>query len=255
MKTEWDYTSLADAYVKRPEYCDGLIDLMVSAVDDKTSQLSVCDVGAGVGHLTIPLLERGIKVDAVEPNDAMRSNGRERTSSYENVTWFEGTGEMTGRPSESFDLVSFGSSFNVCDREMALSEAWRLLKPRGIFCCMWNHRDLTDPHQHAIESIIKHNVRGYSYGSRREDQTAVIKQASARFSSPIRISGDVLHEQTVDDCIEAWRSHATLERQAGGKFVKVIEEISSYLYSIDKATITIPYTTNAWLCRKIDYGV
>ena len=30
MKTEWDYTTLADAYLKRPDYADAAIDAMLS---------------------------------------------------------------------------------------------------------------------------------------------------------------------------------------------------------------------------------
>ena len=44
-------------------------------VDAKEHHLTICDVGAGVGHLTKALLKRGHILTAVEPNDAMRSNG------------------------------------------------------------------------------------------------------------------------------------------------------------------------------------
>ena len=30
MKTEWDYTKLADAYLQRPDYSDAAIDAMLS---------------------------------------------------------------------------------------------------------------------------------------------------------------------------------------------------------------------------------
>ena len=30
MKTEWDYTTLADAYLQRPDYSDAAIDAMLS---------------------------------------------------------------------------------------------------------------------------------------------------------------------------------------------------------------------------------
>lgn len=54
-----------------------------------------CDVGAGATHLTLMLAQYGLKVDAVEPNDAMRANGIKRTEMLENVSWFEGVGEHT----------------------------------------------------------------------------------------------------------------------------------------------------------------
>ena len=39
-----------------------------------------------------------------------------------NVKWHEGTGENTGQNDTDFDMVTFGSSFNVCDRQLALVE-------------------------------------------------------------------------------------------------------------------------------------
>tara|TARA_B100001057_G_scaffold166183_1_gene166867 strand:+ start:352 stop:516 length:165 start_codon:yes stop_codon:yes gene_type:complete len=50
MKTEWNYTSLADAYLKRPDYSDSAIDAMLK-IAEVSKGASICDVGAGVAHL------------------------------------------------------------------------------------------------------------------------------------------------------------------------------------------------------------
>lgn len=247
MKTEWDYSTLADAYLKRPDYADAAIDAMLSIAGAEQGD-KFCDVGAGVAHLTLMLAARGLDVVAVEPNDAMRANGIKRTAELTNVRWHEGTGEDTGQASEAFDMVTFGSSFNVCDRQQALKETARILKPRGWFACMWNHRNLDDPIQARIEAIIKERVPGYGYGTRREDQTAVI-DASALFGPVVHLDARVTHEQTIAECLEAWRSHATLERQAGANFHEVISAIDDYLRSLDTASIQIPYSTNIWVAQ------
>jgi ubiquinone/menaquinone biosynthesis C-methylase UbiE len=247
MKTEWDYSTLADAYLKRPDYADAAIDAMLSIAGAEQGD-KFCDVGAGVAHLTLMLAARGLDVVAVEPNDAMRANGIKRTAELTNVRWHEGTGEDTGQASEAFDMVTFGSSFNVCDRQQALKETARILKPRGWFACMWNHRNLDDPIQARIEAIIKERVPGYGYGTRREDQTAVI-DASALFGPVVHLDARVTHEQTIAECLEAWRSHATLERQAGANFHEVISAIDDYLQSLDTASILIPYSTNIWVAQ------
>jgi ubiquinone/menaquinone biosynthesis C-methylase UbiE len=244
LKTDWDYTTLADAYLLRPDYAESAIDELVR-LTGATAGEPVCDVGAGVAHLTLMLAERDFAVSAVEPNDAMRANGISRTELYPNVAWFEGTGEETGMPSDTYALVTFGSSFNVTDRPRALVEAHRILIPSGWFACMWNHRDLDDPIQSSIESIIRERVAGYGYGTRREDQTEVIA-ASGRFEPAVRISGRVLHRQSVEACVEAWRSHATLQRQAGERFGEVVEAIAGYLDGLGTESIEIPYVTNVW---------
>lgn len=247
MKTEWDYTTLAQGYLKRPEYAPEALRRIFQIAGVHPGEL-VCDIGAGVAHLTLPLAAHGCKVDAVEPNDAMRELGKRRTA-HLGVQWFEGTGEATGRPSGIYDFVSFGSSFNVCDRAKALAETHRLLKPGKWFVCLWNHRDLEDPVQQAIEGIIRDAIPGYAYGTRREDQTDVIR-ASGLFTEVTPVQGTVRHRQAPEDIVEAWRSHSTLHRQAGENFGTIIARIEAYVTGLDRKEIEIPYVTHAWLARR-----
>jgi ubiquinone/menaquinone biosynthesis C-methylase UbiE len=249
MKTEWDYTLLADAYLKRPDYSDAAIDAMLKVVN-VVEGASVCDVGAGVAHLTIKLAARGLKVNAVEPNNAMRQNGKLRTGSFSDINWFEGTGENTGQEPGQFDLVTFGSSFNVCDRDVALKETIRILNPQGWFACMWNHRNLEDPIQKQIEETIRKHIPDYGYGARREDQTSLIN-GSGLFEPVVRISADIIHSQTIEDCVSAWRSHATLERQAGDKFNAIVADIETFLKTLKAKAVKIPYATHIWVAQRL----
>ena len=218
MITEWDYTDLANAYLERPDYSADAIDAMLS-IAGILEGAEVCDVGAGVAHLTLMLASRGLSVAAVEPNDAMRSLGRKRTKKWTSVQWKEGTGEATEQPPGRFNLVTFGSSFNVCDMV-----------------------------QNQIDLLIKEHVPTYGYGSRREDQRNVI-EASNLFNTVVQLNAPIIHEQTVQKCVEAWRSHATLARQAGDKFEHVVDAIEEYLHSLSAKTLKIPYLTNIWMAQ------
>lgn len=243
-KVTWDYTELARHYDKRADYADEAIRRMLeTAAPDRARPIA--DVGAGTGKLTKLLLAHGYEVRAVEPNDAMREFGIGNTKG-QRVTWSVGTGEETGLPDGAFDLVTFGSSFNVTDRTRTLAEVRRILRPRGWFACMWNHRDLEDAVQAKVEGIIRARVPGYDYGTRREDQTEVIR-ASGLFEEPIAITGKTTNTLPVVDYVEAWRSHATLQRQAGAGFADVIREIENALAGSD--TMTVPYTTRLWCAR------
>lgn len=248
MKTEWDYTALADAYLKRPEYAGAAIDAML-AIMSAGRGARVCDVGAGVAHLTLELAARGLVVDAVEPNDAMRAHGIARTRQFPEVKWHEGTGENTGQQEGAFRAVTFGSSFNVCDRPAALKESARILERDGWFACMWNHRQLDDPVQSRIEAVIKARVPGYGYGTRREDQTAVI-DASGLFGPVVHLDARVVHRQSVAECVEAWRSHATLQRQAGPGFADMVAAIEGCLADLPGQVVEVPYSTNIWVARR-----
>jgi ubiquinone/menaquinone biosynthesis C-methylase UbiE len=247
MEVQWNYTQLASPYLKRPDYAPSAIDEMLRRMGIGKGA-KACDVGAGVAHLTLPLMRRGLTVDAVEPNDAMRKLGSERTKDSSAVKWFEGTGEKTGRASAAYDLVTFGSSFNVTDRPAALQESKRILNPRGWFACMWNHRDLDDPVQKDVEDLIRTAIPAYGYGTRREDQTEVIA-ASGLFEPCQTIEGRILHTVSDTDWVEAWRSHATLQRQAGDRLEKIVLDIEALLRSRKLTELKIPYTTRIWIAR------
>lgn len=247
MKTEWDYTELAEAYLKRPDYADSAIQKMLEIAGIEKGN-EVCDVGAGAAHLTLKLAEYGLKVCAVEPNDAMRANGIKRTAKYESVSWFEGVGEHTGMESGKFDIVTFGSSFNVCNRQEALTESKRILKPNGWFACMWNHRDLDDPLQKEIEDILKKYIPEYSYGTRREDQTEEINK-SGLFEKVVFVEGTVVHDVLAEDFIEGWKSHGTVHRQSKDKFDMINKEIRELIEEKNSEYIKVPYTTRIWMAK------
>lgn len=125
----WDYSKHAEFYRYRPNYAPKVIDMLVEYTGaKKTAGFKVADIGAGTGNLTTMLLERGFDVTAVEPNDAMREIGIATTRSY-NVKWAAGTGTETGLESNKYNWVTFGSSFNVIDRELGLKESYRITPP------------------------------------------------------------------------------------------------------------------------------
>ena len=157
-KVNWDYTEHASHYDKRADYSYDAIKDLVTATGC-TPQTPIAEIGAGTAKLTKELLKHGLTLQSVEPNDAMREIGIKNTNG-KSVTWSVGTGEATGLPANTFHAVFFGSSFNVVDQKATLAEVKRILLPRGWFACMWNHRDLDDPIQQKIESIIKSFIAG-----------------------------------------------------------------------------------------------
>jgi ubiquinone/menaquinone biosynthesis C-methylase UbiE len=248
-KVNWDYTEHATHYDKRADYSSEAIKNLLKAIDCAPSR-PVADIGAGTGKLTKELLKQGLTVSSVEPNDAMRTIGIQNTKG-QSATWSVGTGEATGLPASSAYAVFFGSSFNVVDQSLALHEVFRVLVPNGWFACMWNHRDLDDPIQQRIESIIKLSIPAYSYGSRREDPTNIIN-TSGHFSAAKSIEESFVWKMSKSDVIVAWKSHATLKRQAGSDsvFNRIIEEIASYLDKLPEM-IDVPYTTRIYFAQKI----
>jgi len=247
-RVAWDYTAVASAYLKRPGYAPGAIDAIVHRAGLSPGS-RVADVGAGTANLSIPLLERGLEVVAIEPNDAMRRLGEQRTAGTPRIAWHLAFAEATSLPAASCDAVGFGSSFNVVRALEAVVESARILRPRGWVFCLWNHRDLDDPLQAAIEAAIRRYVPAFAHGARRADPSALLQHAG-HFDPPRAVAVPIVHRVERGDFAEAWRSHLTLRRQAGAAFDDVIAAIERLLDTYGGPTLDVPYVTRAWLARR-----
>lgn len=96
-------------------------------------------MGAGTGRATWPLAERGYRVVAVEPSAPMRD--RAARGFDERVRFTAGTGEATGLPPASADLLVCAQAFHWLDPAAALAEFARVLVPGGGLAIFWNDRD------------------------------------------------------------------------------------------------------------------
>jgi SAM-dependent methyltransferase len=102
----------------------------------------VADIASGTGIFTRLLLENGNRVFGVEPNTAMRWAGEEYLADYPKFTSVIGKAENTGLPDHSVDLVTSAQAAHWFDREKAMREFQRILKPAGYLAVLWNDRRL-----------------------------------------------------------------------------------------------------------------
>ncbi len=79
MSVTWDYTNRAAKYDARAAYSRVALDKLVNDMGCRQRE-PVADIGAGTGKLTVPLLDRGLTVRAIEPNGAMREFGIKNTA-------------------------------------------------------------------------------------------------------------------------------------------------------------------------------
>lgn len=144
------FSERAEAYRRfRPSYPLEAINAMLDGMGDPKA-LRAADIGAGTGISSRLLADRGVRVDAVEPNRAMR----EAADSHARVTFLEGAAETTGLETGVYDLVLAAQAFHWFRPEESLREFHRILKPTGRLAVMWNERDLTDPLTAVYSDVI-----------------------------------------------------------------------------------------------------
>lgn len=99
--------------------------------------IRVLDLGAGTGKLSAVLVDLGLDVVAVEPDDAMRALLPARAEAL------PGTAEQIPLADGSVDAVLAGQAFHWFDPARALPEMARVLRPGGTVGLLWNLRDTT----------------------------------------------------------------------------------------------------------------
>ncbi len=124
----WVFNRLASAYRSRPGYPPALVDRLCELAGGPGAR--VADLGAGTGHLALPLARRGLRVAAVEPARAMLAElARARRPGLDPV---HAPAEDTRLAPASFDLVLVADALQWIDPEGGAAEVRRLLAPGGV---------------------------------------------------------------------------------------------------------------------------
>ncbi len=145
------FADRASDYVSgRPTYPDGAVDVLFEGLGDPRDVV-VADLGAGTGISSRLLAQRGARVLALEPNQAMR----EAAEPHERVEWVAATAERTGLDEASIDLATAFQAFHWFDHAQALDEMVRILRPGGRAAVVYNERDESDPFTAAYGDLVR----------------------------------------------------------------------------------------------------
>jgi len=110
----------------------------------------VADVGAGTGKLTVALLDRGLGVDAVEPDPLMLSVLH---TLHPAAVPHVGPAEALPLADRSVDAVLVADAWHWFDREQSVAEVRRVLRPGGSLGLMWNLVTPKEPWEFELAGI------------------------------------------------------------------------------------------------------
>jgi ubiquinone/menaquinone biosynthesis C-methylase UbiE len=195
----WVFNRVAREYAARPAYPEPLIDAL-AALGARGGR-RILDLGAGIGHLALPLAARGFDVIAVEPADQMlaqlEANARARGVE---LTAVRAAAEALPLTSGSVDLVIVADAVHFLDKELAGDEIARVLGRRGALAIVTSEFGDT-PFMRGVVAIME------DAAPRRPRNVApAIAQLAA--AARVRLTSQRFHDETRVDAV-------TLERILG----------------------------------------
>ncbi len=112
-----------------------LINMMNPSINKKLVDVA-CGTG-DIGKLFLDKTDKKSSVTSVDPNKKMISQGKNKLSAYKNINWVTASAEKLPLTDNSFDYytISFGLR-NTKNLDLALYEAYRVLKPGGRYFCL-----------------------------------------------------------------------------------------------------------------------
>jgi SAM-dependent methyltransferase len=149
----WVFNRLAGDYQNRPAYPEALVSRLLEIAGGPGA--AVADLGAGTGHLALPLAAGGARVFAVEPARvmlrALQAGLNARCAQA--VTAVHAPAERTGLAKGCCDLVLLADALQWVDGERTGREAARILGPGGTLAVV--EANLADtPFMRSLSALV-----------------------------------------------------------------------------------------------------
>jgi SAM-dependent methyltransferase len=153
--SRWVFNRMADVYDARPPYPDALVDALAALAPPGGR---VADLGAGTGHLALPLAARGFAVTAVEPaRDMLALLAAAAEERRLPMRAEHATAEATPLDAGSVDLVIVADALHFIDAELVGREIARVLRRGGALAVVTSALGDT-PYMRAVRAVIDDSV-------------------------------------------------------------------------------------------------
>jgi SAM-dependent methyltransferase len=239
----------ADTYVRgRPDFPPAALAWLRNALGLGLGK-SVIDLGAGTGKFTRLLVETGATVTAVEPVDAMRSRlARDLPS----VKTLPGRAQEIPATNASIDAVVCAQAFHWFALAESLAEIRRVLKPGGVLGLIWNIRDESIDWVRKLTDIMtpyeSDAPRYYKGEWRRVFPAPGFGELHEQSFRHVHVGSP---EQVIVDRVASVSFIAALDESTRGQVLERVRGLIAATPSLkDSSSVTVPYVTRAYACRK-----
>jgi SAM-dependent methyltransferase len=150
------FDRIPNDYEARPPYPAELFELLVDSCGLGAGS-RVLEVGAGTGQATLPLLDLGASVTAIEPGPALAGRLAERTTDRD-ITIIIADLEVAPVAEASFDLVASATAFHWVDPVVGPAKCGRALRDDGwlaLWWTVWGDSDRADPFHNALRPLLE----------------------------------------------------------------------------------------------------
>jgi SAM-dependent methyltransferase len=193
----WVFNRMADVYHARPPYPAPLVEAVAELAGGMGAR--VADLGAGIGHLTLPLAERGLLLTAIEPARAMLDRLAQASAARGlSVRALHATAEALPLEDRSCDLVLIADALHFLDAELTGRQVARVLTARGalaIITCQLADTPFMRALKRAMEDAAPRRPRDIRLLARQLSAVASVPLTERRcFADAIPVDEPLLEQ-------------------------------------------------------------
>lgn len=99
----------------------------------------VIEIGIGTGQATLPFLQKGCNLTAVELGDRLAGYCKQKFSAYEKFNIINADFLKADLPEKHFDLILSATAFHWIPKDSGYAKIKSLLKSNSVLALFWNH--------------------------------------------------------------------------------------------------------------------
>lgn len=129
------HSTARDYAAARPDYPAELFETLDRLLESRLDGARVIDVAAGTGIASRQLAERGARVTALELSGAMLTT---LAAGSPGIHALQGSAHALPFAAGSADMITCAQAWHWMDKQRAVAEARRVLRPGGVLAIWWN---------------------------------------------------------------------------------------------------------------------